>query len=71
MMTDFVFVLLCAFLEVLPHVVEKLEEVRGFSCSEASDGRVILVRVIFAGKLSVVDIDFSLGRSKSKSKNCE
>ncbi len=71
MMTDFVFALLCAFLEVLLHVVEKLEEVRGFSCSEAGDGRVIFVRVIFAGMLSVMDLDFSLGFSKSKSKNRE
>jgi hypothetical protein len=71
MMMNFVFALLWAFLEVLLRVVEKLEEVRGFSCSEASDGRVILVRVIFASKLSVMDLDFSLGCSKSKSKNRE
>jgi hypothetical protein len=71
MMTNFVFALLCAFLEVLLRIVEKLEEVRGFSCSETGDGRVILVRVIFAGKLSVMDLYFSLGCSKSKSKNLE
>jgi hypothetical protein len=60
---------LCAFLEVFLRVVEKLEEVRGFSCSKASDGRVILVWMIFTGKLSVMDLDFGLGRSKSESKN--
>jgi hypothetical protein len=60
---------LCMFLEVFLHVVEKLEEVRGFSCIKASDGRVILVWMIFADELSVMDLDFSLRCSKSESKN--
>ncbi len=60
---------LCAFLEVFLRIVEKLEEVRGFSCSKASDGRVILVWMIFAGKLPVMDLDFGLGCFKYESKN--
>ena len=44
----------------------KLKEVRGLGCSEASDGRVILVRVEFASKLSIVDLGFSLGHSNPK-----
>jgi hypothetical protein len=64
-----ILLLLCAFLEVFLRVVEKLEEVRCFSCSKASDGRAILVWMIFAGKLPVADLDFGLRRSESESKN--
>jgi hypothetical protein len=42
------------FLEVCLCIIQELEEVRGFSCSEASYGRVVLVGVIFVSKLSVV-----------------
>ena len=37
------------------HIIQELEEVRGFSCSETSYGMVILIGVVFAGKLLVVD----------------
>ena len=37
-----------AFLEVCLRIIQELEEVRGFSCSEASYGRAVLVRVVFA-----------------------
>ena len=50
-----------AFLEVCLRIIQELEEVRGFSCSEASYSRVILVRVVLASKLSVLDFYFSLG----------
>ncbi len=40
----------CAFLEVLLRVVEKLEEIRGLSCSETGNGRVVLVGVVLASK---------------------
>ncbi len=60
-----------AFLEVLLRIVEKLEEIRGLSCSETGDGRVVLVGVVFASKLSVVDLYFNLGRSKPKPEDCE
>ncbi len=56
---------LCKFLEVCLFVVKEFEEVRGLSCSEASNGRIVLIRVVFAGELSIVDLDLSLGRSKS------
>ncbi len=62
---------LCAFLEVLLHAVEKLEEIRGLSCGETGGGRVVLVWVIFASKLSVVDLYFNLERSKPESEDCE
>ncbi len=61
----------CAFLEVCLHIFQELEEVRGFSCSEASYGRVVLVRVIFASKLSVVNFYFSLRCSEPKPQNHE
>ncbi len=62
---------LCAFLEVLLQVVEKVEEIRGLSCGETGGGRVVLVRVVFASKLSVVDLYFNLICSKPKSKDRE
>ncbi len=40
-----------AFLEVLLRVVEKFEEIRGLSCGETGDGRVVLVGVVFASKV--------------------
>ena len=40
---------LCAIVEVLMHIVQKLEESRSFKCGETSDCRIILVRMIFAG----------------------
>ena len=52
------------FLEVCLCIIQVLEEVRGFSCSEASYGRVILVGVIFASKLLVVNFYFSLRRAE-------
>ena len=52
------------FLEVCLHIIQELEEVRGFSCSEASYGRVVLVGVIFASKLSVVNFYYGLRRAK-------
>ncbi len=51
--------------------VKKFKEVRGLISTKASDGGIILVRVIFAGKLSVVDLYFSFGRTESKAKNCK
>ena len=57
---------LCTFLEVCLRIIQELEEVRGFSCSEASYCRVVLVGVVLASKLSVVDFYFSLGCSKPK-----
>ena len=50
-----------AFLEVCLHNIQELEEVRDFSCSEATYSRVVLVRVVLASKLSVLDFYFSLG----------
>ena len=50
--------------EVCLRIIQELEEVGGFSCSEASYGRVVLVWVIFASKLSVVDFNFSLRRAE-------
>ena len=58
-------------LEVCLRIIQELEEVRGFTCSETSYGRVILVGVVFAGKLSVVDFYFSLRRSEPKPQNRE
>jgi hypothetical protein len=57
------------FLEVFVCIVEKFEEVRGLSSTKAGDGGIILVRVIFAGKLLVVDLYFGFGRAESKAKN--
>ena len=53
-----------AFLEVCLRIIQELEEVRDFSCSEASYGRVVLAGVVFASKLSVVDFYFSLRRAE-------
>ncbi len=55
------------FLTIFLHIIQKLDEVRGLS---VSDGRVILVRVVFVSKLSAVDLYFSLRRSKPRPKNC-
>ena len=54
------------FLEVCLCIIQELEEVRGFSCSEASYGRVVFVRVIFASKLLVVNFYFGLRRAEPK-----
>ena len=56
----------CTFLEVCLHIIQELEEVRGFSCSEASYGRVVLVGVIFASKLLLVNFYFGLRCAESK-----
>ncbi len=61
----------CAFFEVLLCIVEKLKEIRGLSCSETGDGRVVLVGVVFASKLLIVDLYFNLGCSEPKPKDCE
>ena len=52
-------------------IVQKLEESRSFRCGETSDCSVIVVRMIFAGKLSIVDFDFGFRRSESETKNCK
>ncbi len=57
------------FLEIFLCIIQELKEVRGLGCREASDGRVVLVGVIFVGKLSVVDLDFNLRCAKPKPKN--
>ena len=62
---------LSTFLEVFVCIVEKFKKVRGLISTKASDGGIILVRVIFAGKLSVVDLYFGFGRTESKAKNCK
>ena len=49
---------LCAVFEVLVCIVQELEERRSFRCGETSDCSIILVRMIFAGKLSIVDFNF-------------
>ena len=46
---------LCAVFEVLVCIVQELEESRSFRCGETSDCSIILVRMICAGKLSIVD----------------
>ncbi len=61
----------CVFLKIFLRIILELKEVRGLGCREASDGRVVLVRVIFAGMLSVVDLDFSLRCAEPKPKNCK
>ncbi len=52
------------FLEVCLRIIQEFEEVRGFSCSEASYGRVVLAGVIFASRLSVVNFYFGLRRAE-------
>ncbi len=59
------------FLKIFLRIIQELKEVRGLGCREAGDGRVVLVRVIFAGKLLVVDLDFSLRCAEPKPKNCK
>ena len=49
---------LCVVFEVLVCIVQELEESRSFRCGETSDCSIILVRMIFAGKLSIVDFNF-------------
>ena len=55
-----------AFLEVCLHIIQELEEVIGFSFSEASYSRVDLVGMVLARKLSVVDFSFSIGLFEPK-----
>ncbi len=59
------------FLKIFLRIIQELKEVRGLRCREASDSRVVLVGVIFAGKLSVVDLDFSLRCAEPKPENCK
>ena len=59
------------FLEVCLCIILELEEVRRFSCSDTSYGRVVLVGVIFASKLSVVNFYFSLRRAEPEPQDCE
>jgi len=59
------------FLEVCLCIIQELEEVRGFSCSEASYGRVVLVGVIFASRLSVLNFYFGLRRAEPEPQECE
>jgi hypothetical protein len=61
----------CAVFEVLVCIVQKLEEIESFICGETSDCSIILVRMIFAGKLSIVDFNFGFRRSESETKNRE
>ncbi len=62
---------LSTFLAVFVCVVEKFEEVRGLSSTKAGDGGIVLVRVIFAGKLLVIDLYFGFRRAESKAENCK
>ncbi len=62
---------LSAFLEVFVCVVEKFEEVRGLISTKAGDGGIVLVRVIFAGKLLIVDLHFGFGCAESKAESCK
>ncbi len=62
---------LCAVFEVLVCIVQELEESRSFRCGETSDCSIILVRKIFAGKLSIVDFNFGFRCSESETKNWE
>ena len=62
---------LCAVFEVLVCIVQEPEESRSFRGGETSDCSIILVRMIFAGKLSIVDFDFGFRRSESETKNCK
>ncbi len=57
------------FSKIFLHIIQELKEVRGLGCREAGDGKVVLVGVIFAGKLSVVDLDFSLRCAEPEPKN--
>ncbi len=59
------------FLKIFLCIIQELKEVRDLRCCEAGDGRVVLVRVIFAGKLSVVDLDFNLRCPEPEPKNCK
>ncbi len=59
------------FLKIFLCIIQELKEVSGLGCHEAGDGRVLLVGMLFAGKLSVVDLDFSLRCTKPKPKNCK
>jgi hypothetical protein len=61
----------CAVFEVLVYIVQKLEESRSFRCGETSDCSIIFVRMIFAGKLSMVDFNFGFRRSESETENRE
>jgi hypothetical protein len=61
----------CAVFEVLVYIVQKLEESRSFRCGETSDCSIILVRMIFAGKLSMVDFNFGFRSSESETENRE
>ncbi len=62
---------LCAVFEVLVCIVQELEESRSFRCGETSDCIIILVRMIFVGKLSIVDFNFGFRRSESETENRE
>jgi hypothetical protein len=59
------------FLKIFLRIIQELKEVRGLGCHEAGDGRVVLVGAILVGKLSAVDLDFSLRCSEPKPKNCK
>ena len=61
----------CTVFEVLVCIVQELEESRSFRCGETSDCSIILVRMIFAGKLSIVDFNFGFRRSESETENCK
>jgi len=50
-------------------IVEELKEDRRFCCVQASDRWIILVRMIFPGKLSIVYLYLCLGCSQSESKD--
>jgi hypothetical protein len=62
---------LCTVFKVLVCIVQELEESRSFRCGETSDCSIILVRMILARELSIVNLNFSFGCSKSKLKNRE
>ena len=62
---------LCTVFEVLVCIVQELEESRSFRCGETSDCSIILVRIIFAGELSIVDFNFGFRHSESETKNRE
>ncbi len=62
---------LCEIFEVLVCIVQEPEESRSFRCGETSDCSIILVRMIFAGKLPIVDLNFGFRCSESETKNPE